>query len=328
MWRKRSIRSSSALLVVALASALAAPAGAAEYFPRDLKLGDEGLDVLNLQVALNAAADTRVATSGAGSPGSETRHFGARTEAALARYQAARGLSPADGVANAATRAELNRTLAALVGGAPIVAATGLGERLVAAREEFERIARPSVSGAPVVFAGISSSAEAGAAASLYGYNFAAGEEYRIVVASTSKPFAAARATTSIALDFKAPRLKVGTYALYVEGSNGRSGEFDFVLGSRSRPRITSVTPTTIARGDEVTIYGQRFGREGAQVITPFGAVENATQKSGRIEFVSDLGPDFQVPGLPAAATTTIPVSIRVQTSKGVSDPFLVYVTL
>ncbi len=82
-------------------------------FSRDLRLGDTGSDVRALQVLLNQSAETRVASSGAGSPGQESDYFGARTAAAVKRFQelhrteilAPAGLSTGTGYFGPATRA-------------------------------------------------------------------------------------------------------------------------------------------------------------------------------------------------------------------------------
>jgi len=75
-------------------------------FTRDLTLGSTGSDVQALQVILNANG-YQVAASGAGSPGSESTYFGSLTAGALAKWQAAVGVSPAVGYFGPITRAKL-----------------------------------------------------------------------------------------------------------------------------------------------------------------------------------------------------------------------------
>ncbi len=57
------------------------------YFVRNLKLGDSGQDVLQLQKFLNKSADTQIAVSGLGSIGNESTYFGALTKNAVMRFQ-------------------------------------------------------------------------------------------------------------------------------------------------------------------------------------------------------------------------------------------------
>lgn len=73
----------------------------------DLTVGSKGAAVMDLQKFLNASGYA-VATSGAGSAGNETTYFGNATKAALAKFQAAQGISPAAGYFGAKTRAKLS----------------------------------------------------------------------------------------------------------------------------------------------------------------------------------------------------------------------------
>ncbi len=74
-------------------------------FTRSLYLGVKGDDVKCLQQYLNNAGYT-VAISGAGSMGNETNYFGTKTKAAVAKWQAANGVSPAAGYFGAISRAK------------------------------------------------------------------------------------------------------------------------------------------------------------------------------------------------------------------------------
>jgi len=72
-------------------------------FTRNLTIGSSGADVKNLQVFLNDNGYT-VASSGSGSPGNEGMIFGAKTAAALAKWQKANGITPASGILGPKTR--------------------------------------------------------------------------------------------------------------------------------------------------------------------------------------------------------------------------------
>ena len=86
--------------LLAQVSALQAQLGAAQTggssysFTMNLTLGSKGSEVKALQQFLNSHG-AQIAASGAGSPGMESEYFGALTKAALAKWQAANGVSPA-----------------------------------------------------------------------------------------------------------------------------------------------------------------------------------------------------------------------------------------
>ncbi|MEK7640547.1 MAG: hypothetical protein AAB389_00935 [Patescibacteria group bacterium] len=54
---------------------------------RNLKLGDRGEDVRELQITLNKSSDTRIAMIGPGSSGNETAYFGILTKIAVIKFQ-------------------------------------------------------------------------------------------------------------------------------------------------------------------------------------------------------------------------------------------------
>lgn len=99
--------------ISSLQSQLAATTGGSSVstgytFNTNLTVGSTGTDVKNLQKVLNMSADTKVAVSGAGSPGMETSTFGPATKAAVIKFQTKYGISPAAGYVGAITRAKLN----------------------------------------------------------------------------------------------------------------------------------------------------------------------------------------------------------------------------
>lgn len=83
-----------------------APASS-QNFTRNLEVGMTGDDVMALQVFLNTHGYA-ITESGPGSPGNETNRFGALTRSALAKFQAANGISPAAGYLGPKTRSLIN----------------------------------------------------------------------------------------------------------------------------------------------------------------------------------------------------------------------------
>ena len=87
-------------------------------FERNLRLGDQGVDVFELQRVLNSDARTRVSEFGPGSPGNETYYFGSLTMEAVIRFQnihadrilVPEGLVYGTGFVGARTRAVLGDT--------------------------------------------------------------------------------------------------------------------------------------------------------------------------------------------------------------------------
>jgi peptidoglycan hydrolase-like protein with peptidoglycan-binding domain len=76
-------------------------------FTRDLRVGSSGADVKKLQQVLNNSGYI-ISTTGVGSKGNEGTYFGAKTSAALLKFQQARGL-PAVGWVGPKTRVFLNK---------------------------------------------------------------------------------------------------------------------------------------------------------------------------------------------------------------------------
>ena len=85
----------------------------------------------------------QIAASGAGSPGNETSFFGGLTKAAVAKFQAANGISPAAGYWGPITRAKANSMCTGTPGvpGVPGVPITGNGLKVAVASDSPVNIA-------------------------------------------------------------------------------------------------------------------------------------------------------------------------------------------
>ncbi len=118
------------LLQAQLNAAQGGAPASAYNFTRDLTVASTGDDVKALQKFLNSQGFP-VSASGAGSPGSESTYFGSKTQAALGKYQAAKGISPAAGYFGPKTRAYV--TSVVVTPGGPIIVVPGSGLMVSAA---------------------------------------------------------------------------------------------------------------------------------------------------------------------------------------------------
>lgn len=108
--------------IITAIAALILPIFAYATLSRNLKVGDTGPDVRELQQFLNRDPETIVASLGPGSPGNETEYFGALTEGAVKRLQqkyaseilAPIGLTSPTGYVGAQTRSFISRASSSL----------------------------------------------------------------------------------------------------------------------------------------------------------------------------------------------------------------------
>ncbi len=106
----------AALLVLLPGIGVNAQTMASNTFTTNLSLGSSGAQVVALQKILNQDPDTRIASTGPGSPGNETSYFGILTNAAVIRFQekyasailVPAGLMQGNGYVGLYTRAKLN----------------------------------------------------------------------------------------------------------------------------------------------------------------------------------------------------------------------------
>lgn len=156
--------------VYILAVLLLLPFSVGAYtFTRNLKQGDTGTDVLELQKILNSNSTTKVSSSGAGSIGQETTYFGNATRKAVIAFQelyrseilTPAGLSKGTGFVGASTRQKLN-SMNSITGGNK------------AATTSSVQMSQNVVSSAPVLTALSNSTVGNGDRLVLYGKNFQA----------------------------------------------------------------------------------------------------------------------------------------------------------
>lgn len=144
-----SVLGAAVAFVLVFAGAMSAQA-ATYTFSTNLKLGSNSADVANLQRVLNSSADTMVAASGAGSAGSESTYFGAKTRAAVIKFQIKNSIVPAVGFVGPATRAALNKVGDVVVTAPkPGVPVAGAALTVAAATQPANSLAPQSASRVP-----------------------------------------------------------------------------------------------------------------------------------------------------------------------------------
>ncbi|HXK39789.1 MAG TPA: peptidoglycan-binding protein [Candidatus Paceibacterota bacterium] len=214
---------------------LVTPFSAYAYaFYRNLKVGDTGEDVRELQRTLNQLPGTRVAETGLGSRGQETSYFGEKTRSAVIRYQelyardilSPLGLSAGTGFVGASTRSKL---------------AAGVVSPNVGAGQPAAPAATPQI-GAPSISSVLPTHGVAGTEVTLRGSGFAAtGNTVLTPFGTIGNVLSLDGATIVLTVrepfpenidfpDFLRKQWKSMQYGFVVENENGRSGQALFTL--------------------------------------------------------------------------------------------------
>lgn len=303
-----------------LVTFLIAPAlafAATDDFARSLVMGMRGEDVRALQIILNVDPGTRVAVSGAGSPGNETDYFGSATRRALIKFQEkyrAEILTPISltagtGFFGEKTRAKASALRASVSTINPAPAVENSGTKSMP-KIDVHVMFPSQYSGTP------------GTLITISGMGFTNTDNTIYFGADNIVTKASSWNGQSITL--KVPQIHKGNYHLWVKNAHGESGRDAFFVvtdGVTPEPKIESVSPTHGGRGTTVTLMGVGFTAKGNTIRTGTNIVEDVASLDGRT-----LSITLPVNALPIDKTLSptktfaVPVWVYVVNENGVSN--------
>lgn len=301
------------------------------YFTKDLYLGLNNQEVLNLQKKLNQSADTKIASSGPGSKGQETSYFGPLTKQSVIQFQIKNNIFPASGFVGSLTRAVLNNVsvepdFEEVEDKIQVSSYKDIYETDKRIEKYQKTLISQAKSGSdpdnfeiegPFLFDITPISVNPGNVLTLQGLNLDNietvhfGPTYQIDVNGSTE----SRVVISV------PQIPSGKYDLALEGGNEISNTMPVVISnSNNSPNISNVSPKEITLGDKVIISGKGFSKEGNDVQTRFGVFKDLDSNGQTIEF--DFSPESISGTYVDSLSYNIswPFYFRVINENGVSD--------
>lgn len=271
-------------------------------FLNDLRPGDSGRDVLELQKVLNADIETRVSFSGVGSSGFETEYFGPATTDAVIRFQnkysdevlRPAGLYQGSGFVGLWTKLKLNQILlkasvgqatsssgidnahATIVQSFPLPVT--INNEQVTSFEKNSFVVDPDelVLSYPSLYAG-----KAGTTITLSGYGFSLRSNTVYFGKNKIKNVVAKNPNTLIV---NVPNIPVGRYDVSVSnGSSKDSGTIPFMVTNYDAkvPVVESISPSQVRFGEEITITGRNFSTKDNIIATHLGTISGVKSIDG-----------------------------------------------
>jgi peptidoglycan hydrolase-like protein with peptidoglycan-binding domain len=287
-------------------------------FLRDLRVGDRGEDVLELQKLLNSDPFTQVSTSGAGSPGLETMVFGPATHNAVLKFQQKHsnevlrpaGLTIPSGFVGLWTRLKLNQILLnGQVAETPsdLVVNSTFGDS--SENPYSEPYFEPEfVSDLPVTFTTLGDSDDSNELSLRFASNYYGGAGRSITLTGTgftpetnmvifdgrtagnNKKYDIPNVPSSngMTLRFQIPEnIEPGRYDVTVKVGGSTSDPLPFMVTTMtsptlsSLPKILNVEPKIAKFDEEITVTGENFTPTGNIVSSGFGVVRNIRSNNG-----------------------------------------------
>jgi peptidoglycan hydrolase-like protein with peptidoglycan-binding domain len=309
-------------------------------FYRNLKVGMSGEDVRLMQRILNSDARTTIASSGTGSPGSESTYFGAKTKLAVIKFQelyksevlTPANLSSGSGYVGALSRAKfaqlctgLRSTNAKATQSTPVPA--GLSPRVsevpvkpsgnLLASLLASRIGKPYINSLATEYV-----VHRGEEYVVSGGGFAPSENFVKIGNDRYGPLSP---NVDGALVVRIPAGSArGKFDVTVANPRGESNKtFVVVYDSGTQmPKITSFTPTSGRIGTAIRVTGENFSKTGNDIMVGAKTIANVPSSDGKTLYFTATLP---VPGASdgqdvANVDASLPLWFYVVNENGVSD--------
>ncbi|OHA88187.1 MAG: hypothetical protein A2741_01040 [Candidatus Zambryskibacteria bacterium RIFCSPHIGHO2_01_FULL_43_27] len=314
-------------------------------FLSNLKIGNEGNDVRELQIALNADNVTKIADTGPGSPGNETNYFGFLTYNAVLRFQekyrgdilTPAGVNSPTGFVGALTRLKLNTLFAKTSANSnQVLSPTDTKVPVLPAEKPtFQDLMKFDSSFSqvkPKILGLTHYDARRGDSVTVFGQGFSS--EGNKIYFGNSGLYASAKSANGAELVFIVPEtISDGKYYLWVENLNGTSfvenAESFFSVSevSHSPPTIASLEPQKInissTSSSKIMVTGTNFTPTNNHIYSSIGMIKNIPSSDGKILVfsLSDFERIAEVVDMKKNVSNgSIPIPIIIKTDYGFSN--------
>lgn len=300
--------------------------GSLSAFSRNLTVGSFGDDVLELQQLLNSDSDTRLAITGPGSPGSETRYFGSITKNALIKFQnkfrseilTPVGLSFGTGYFGPSTIKKVNQEDVRSVTKQPTITSSNISEdnnvQLSKKEDLYSSSPQLAKGGSRMMILRPGQLHILDNSITLFGEGF----DLRPKVMIDDKVVVPSIKSDS-ELSFKIPTLSTKTPELWLETDNGmQSNHIPLFVGTQGlakTPKINNVSSDIVSWNDTITIEGDNF-TDNNTVVLPHVVLFGVPSDDGRT-LVLFLEDHFNAP---IKSNITIPFPLLILNNNGVSE--------